>query len=117
MGIRNCDISIENGVIYVAISQTIVSDTGLTIQDAYIRVHDYHCSGNTINVRLRAYINRQAANGGKSHVEGSEDILIIEGDYSENAPNTKIQIYKYAKTLNKYADAVDVLEVDNKTAS
>lgn len=94
----------------MAISKTVTSETGLVIENAYIRVFEYHCIGNTINARLRAYVNRQAANDGKAHIEGSEDILTFDGDYSDNAPNAKKQIYEYAKTLEKYEDAVDVLE-------
>lgn len=92
----------------MALKQTIESSTGLTIEDGYIKVVEYSCYGDNVNARLRAYVSQQAANEGKSHIEGSEDIITITADYNDDAPNAKKQIYEHAKTLDKYVDAIDV---------
>lgn len=95
----------------MALQKTILADTGVTHVNAYIKVHSYSCDvDNTINARLRAYASRQHAHDGKAHLEGSEDIVSIVGDYSENADNAKKQIYDKLKLMDNYLDAVDILE-------
>lgn len=93
----------------MALQQKITSSTGLTIDDAYIKVDEYSCGkDNTINARLRAYVSQDLAKEGASHIEGSEDIVTLTANYADDAPNAKKQIYEYAKTLDKYAEAIDV---------
>lgn len=95
----------------MALKKNVVASTGVTQTSAYIKVYSYTCdSENTINARLRAYASRQHANDGMAHLEGSEDIISFKGNYTDNATNAKIQIYEHAKTLDKYKDAIDVLE-------
>lgn len=92
----------------MALQLTTTSAAGYEIQDAYIKVVEYACYGDTVHARLRAYVSQQTASDGKAHIEGSEDIITITCDYSDEADNAKKQIYEYAKTLPKYADAIDV---------
>lgn len=47
---------------------------------------------------------------GFSFISGSEEIITLQGDYSDSATNTKKQIYDHMKILEKYIESVDVLE-------
>lgn len=91
----------------MALSKTILSDTGLEIQNAYIRIDEYNCFESNIKARARAYISKDLKDAGKSFISGSEDIITFTADYSDTAVNTKKQIYEHMKTLEKYADAID----------
>lgn len=89
----------------------IESTTGFIHENAFLKIDEYSCDqNNNIRARVRAYISREHALAGASHIEGSEEIIEIKGDYSERALNTKIQIYDYLGTLDKYKDAIDVPE-------
>jgi len=90
-----------------ALKKDVTSSTGLVVENAYIKVDEYSCYGNNVNARLRAYVSKELADNGASPIEGSEDIITLTVDYSDEADNTKKQIYEFAKTLEKYADAVD----------
>lgn len=93
----------------MALQMTITSAAGYEVQDAYFRVDEYSCAkDNAVHARLRAYVSQQAAAEGKAYIEGSEDIITLTVDYSDDADNTKKQIYEYAKTLDRYSEAIDV---------
>lgn len=93
----------------MALQLTFTAATGMVITDAYIKVDEYSCGkDNVVNARLRAYASYQAAQDGLAHIEGSEDIISFTADYDDSAVNTKMQIYEHTKTLDKYADAIDV---------
>lgn len=94
----------------MALELTVTSSTGLEIENAYIRIDEYSCINTTINARVRAYVSKEMREQGRTFIEGTEEIITLEGDYSDSAVNTKKQIYEYMKTLEKYQDAVDVLE-------
>src|SRR5690606_9496867 len=101
----------KNGGIIVALKMNFLASTGVMHHDAYIKVFSYTCDvENTINARLRAYASRQHAMDGLSHLEGSEDIISFNGDYSALAKNAKTQIYEHAKTIERYSNSVDILE-------
>lgn len=91
-----------------ALQLKIESTTGYEVQDAYVKVDEYSCYGDTVHARLRAYVSQQASIDGKAHIEGSEEIVTLKVDYSDDACNTKKQIYEHTKMLDKYADAIDV---------
>lgn len=94
----------------MALQKNIQAATGLEVPNAYIKVVEYNCFGDMVQARLRAYVSKQAALDGKLHIEGSEDVLNLTADYTDEAPNTKKQLYNHAKTLEKYSDAVDIFE-------
>lgn len=95
----------------MALEKNIISSTGLEVQNAYIKIDEYSCGkGNIVNARIRAYASRELEQQGASYLEGTEDIVSFTADYSENAFNSKKQIYEYVKTLEKYSNAVDILE-------
>lgn len=95
----------------MAVQKTMVSDTGITVENAYYRIDEYSCSStNVVNARVRAYVSRDAQREGKTFLEGSEFIATITGDYTDSAVNPKKQIYEHIKTLDGFEDSVDVLE-------
>ncbi|MHD0384994.1 hypothetical protein ACY2DD_05440 [Enterococcus faecium] len=95
----------------MALQMTVVSTTGLEVENAYIKIDDYSCDeNNLIRARIRGYVGRELEKEGKAAIEGSERIITVEGDYSDRALNMKIQIYDYMKTLPDYKNAIDVFE-------
>lgn len=90
---------------------TFESTTGAVYQYAYFKIDEYSCDkNNTIRARIRAYVNRELALSGATPIEGSEEIIEINGDYSDEAVNAKKQVYDYLSTLDKYKEAINVLE-------
>ena len=94
----------------MALKMNVLSSTGLEINNAYLTIDEYHCYGDKVFATIRAYVSKEMQELGNAPIEGLNDIVELTCDYSENAKNTKIQIYGYLKTLEKYAGAVDVLE-------
>lgn len=95
----------------MALKMTISSDTGLNIENAYIHIDEYSCNKDeTINARIRAYVSRELMKSGSAFISGSEEIITLQGDYSDTATNAKKQIYAHMKTLDKYKDTTDILE-------
>ncbi|ETT64955.1 hypothetical protein BSK66_08045 [Paenibacillus odorifer] len=92
----------------MALLLTLTSATGYEVQDAYIKVDEYGCYGNTVHARLRACVSKELADNGASSIEGSEDIITLTVDYSDNAANAKKQIYEHVKKLDKYVNSVDI---------
>lgn len=89
----------------------VTSSTGLIVESAYIKIDEYSCDKqNNVFARIRAYVSKELENSGSSPIEGSEDLIEITADYSEEAVNTKKQIYNHMKKLEKYSNAIDVLE-------
>ena len=43
----------------MALSKTIMSNTGLVIPNAYIRIDEYSCHDNTVNARIRSYVSHE----------------------------------------------------------
>lgn len=95
----------------MALKMTINSDTGVNIENAYVHIDEYSCDkSETINARIRAYVSRGLMKSGSAYISGSEEIITLQGDYSDTAVNAKKQIYSNIKTLEKYKNAIDVLE-------
>lgn len=102
----------------MALQKTITSTAGLEVQNAYIKINEYSCGEeNIVNARIRAYVSRELEQQGASHLEGTEEIITLTADYSDDAINTKKQIYEYMKTLEKYTDAIDVIEESSRSVT
>lgn len=93
----------------MALQKTIISSTGLEIENAYIKIINYTCDNdNVVQATLVAFVSHQFSIEGKSPIEGSKNtITLVDTDYSDNAINAKKQIYDYAKTLDDYKGATD----------
>lgn len=93
----------------MALQQNATSTTGLEIENAYFKIDEYSCDkNNMVKARIRAYVSKKLADSGAAPIEGIDDSLSFVANYEDNAENTKKQIYEHAKTLDKYADAIDV---------
>lgn len=95
----------------MALQLTIKSNIGQNFDNAYIHIDEYVCNATeSINARIRGYISRDTMKSGANFIPGSEDIVSLQGDYSDTSINTKKQIYTYMKTLDKYKNSIDILE-------
>ena len=94
----------------MALEMDILSETGMEIPKAYFRIDEYSCYDTRVFAKIRGYVSRELQSKGNSPIEGTEHVVEITGDYSDYARNTKIQIYEYLKTLERYGDAKDVFE-------
>lgn len=94
----------------MALEMDILSETGMDIPKAYFRIDEYSCYDTKIFAKIRGYVSRDLHIKGNSPIEGTEHVVEITCDYSDYARNTKIQIYEYLKTLERYDNAEDVFE-------
>lgn len=89
----------------------IKGSTGISFSGAYTKIDEYSCDKtNTVSARMRSYASKEMEQEGKSPIEGSELIVSLKCDYSDDAVNTKKQIYTHLKKLPEYEHAIDVLE-------
>lgn len=96
----------------MALQMSLTTSSGLRVRDAYIRIDEYSCNrSNVVSARLRAYATKEFAEHGMSAVE--EWTVTLTADYSDEAVNTKKQIYEYAKELPEFELAVDYVAVDS----
>lgn len=94
----------------MALEMDILSETGMDIPKAYFRIDEYSCYNTKVFAKIRGYVSRDLHIKGNSPIEGTEHVVEITCDYSDYARNTKIQIYEYLKTLERYDNAEDVFE-------
>ena len=95
----------------MALKMDITSATGLMVQGAYVKIDEYFSyKDDCIFAKVRGYVSRELESAGSAPIEGTEEIIELVCDYSDGAKNSKSQIYTYMKTLEKYANALDVLE-------
>lgn len=94
----------------MALKMDITSATGLKVEGAYIKIDEYFSyKDNYIFAKVRGYVSKELESTGSAPIEGTEEIIELVCDYSDDAKNSKFQIYTHMKTLEKYADALDVL--------
>ncbi|MDF9845165.1 MULTISPECIES: hypothetical protein [unclassified Paenibacillus] len=92
----------------MALQKNLMSSTGMEVPNAYIKIDSYQSdSQNNVSARIRAYVSKELEIEGKAPIEGTEDVILMQAEYSEESVNAKRQIYNYMKTLGKYSDAID----------
>lgn len=84
------------------------TNIGLEIKDAYFNIGNLSGNQNIIQFTLNAYVDRNAYLEGKASIETRTYSFIP--DSSDSALNIFRQIYAYAKEIDDYKDAIDVLE-------
>lgn len=95
----------------MALSMKLKSNIGIEIDNAYIRIDEIHSDKfNRVQARMSGYVNKEAFINGNKAISGSEDFIYIDGNFEDDSVNIKKQIYEYAKTLDKYSGAIDVLD-------
>jgi hypothetical protein len=84
----------------MAISITVKTSTGLTVENAYHKIEALALENKTaINFRIRAY---SAPSGFPFFME-----TMYSCSYDLNGPNPIKQAYQFLKTLPEFSDAVD----------
>lgn len=85
----------------MAIQQTIRTESGLTVVDAYIRIELLKGSQTSQNICTRIYASQQAAQDGMQPVAERWDVIPV------SAGNFVEQGYAWLKA-NVFTDAIDV---------
>jgi len=89
----------------MALQKTIQTNHGLTVNNAYIKVHEISGNKNTINIRVRAYASQNASGSGLLYLE--EWLYNFYPSIADDTPNFIKQAYLYLKTLPEFKDAID----------
>lgn len=92
----------------MAISKTIVLSSGLTVENAYIRISNIEGNKDSLVFEIRGYASQQAYLDGKSYLDYKKYSFVPS--QSSISDRWDKQAYEYLKTLDKYIGAVDVLE-------
>lgn len=95
----------------MALEMDFKSTIGQIFNRVYFTIDEYSCDKKEIvRAKIRGYITRDLSKSGASPLEGSETIVELTVDYSDEATNSKKQIYEKLRTLPEFENAVDVLE-------
>lgn len=95
----------------MALEMDFKSTTGQIFNRVYFTIDEYSCDKKEIvRAKIRGYITRDLSKSGASPLEGSDSIVELTVDYSDDATNSKKQIYEKLRTLPEFESAVDVLE-------
>lgn len=90
----------------MAITKTIETDSGLTVENAYIRIGNYNGTKENFIFNINFYKNKQAYEEGKEIITASKQYS-FQPSYSSGAENFIKQAYLFLKTLHDYSDAED----------
>jgi hypothetical protein len=82
----------------MAIKCNIITQSGVTINEAYCRAVDFSVGKNQMSFGLQIFADKE-----KSPVEVDR----ISAPYNLNGENPYVQAYKHLKTLPKFAGAID----------
>lgn len=90
----------------MAISKTIILESGIRVENAYARVES-RSGGNKgdLAFALSYYVNQKSWEGGKSLV--MQEYYSFQSSVDDDSPNDIKQCYGYLKTLPEFATAVD----------
>lgn len=82
----------------MAIKCNIITQSGMTINEAYCRTVDFSVGKNQMSFNLQVFADKE-----KSPVESDR----LTAPYDLNGENPYAQAYKHLKTLPKFAGAQD----------
>lgn len=89
----------------MALSKNITLNNGLVVNNAYIRIDTVSGYKGGLDYSINSYISQDGFINGQGYLE--QEILHFVPSVEDNSPNFIKQAYEDAKTLPKYADAVD----------
>lgn len=92
----------------MALKKTITLNSGLTVENAYIRIDTVSGYKGGLDISVNSYISQEAFNNGQEYLE--QKFYNFIPSVEDTAPNFIKQGYKYLKTLQEYIDAIDILE-------
>jgi hypothetical protein len=88
----------------MAMKMTYKLDNGLIVPDAYIKIISAGTDKTYANVTIGVYVSEEQIEPVDTHA------YIFAVDMTDNAKNIWKQGYEYLKSLDKFADAIDVME-------
>ena len=89
----------------MALQKNISTNVGLTLNDAYIKIDEQSGTKESLNLRVRNYVSKNAREQGRDWV--SEAIYTFTPSVEDGSLNFIRQGYEYLKTLPEFEDAVD----------
>lgn len=92
----------------MAITKNIELNTGLLVENAYIRIDSLSGCKENLSMSVNAYLSQEDFTQGKAYLE--QEIHSFTPSVEDGSENFIKQGYTYLKTLQKYLNAVDVLE-------
>ncbi|OZQ74724.1 hypothetical protein [Paenibacillus sp. VTT E-133291] len=91
----------------MALLKELETASGITLQDAYIKIENTSGNAETQSIIVCIYVNEDSRMSGKSAVD--EKYYTFPCSVSDEAPNFIKQGYQYLKTLPEYSEAIDSL--------
>ena len=89
----------------MALSKDVTLESGLIVENAYIRITEIAGNKHQLNIIVNSYISQQAFQDGKTFLE--QKLYSFTPSVEEGSPNFIKQGYEFLKTLKEYQDAVD----------
>jgi hypothetical protein len=89
----------------MALLKMIETESGLTVENSYMRIEVLSGDKSNITFQLSGYVNQEAYSNGKVQIISKTFNFIP--DIADNAPNFIKQGYEYLKTLPEFEGAID----------
>ena len=89
----------------MAIIRQITLDSGLFVDQSYIRVQGINGNKNLAVISLEAFVSQQTCEDGKTPVAYSS--YTFEPNTADDSPRWDKQAYEYIKTLPEFEGAID----------
>lgn len=91
----------------MAIKLTILDSSGIYVEDAYIKITEFHCYGKRIEAHFKAYVSENFSKQGVPAIGGWCKVFDFIGDFSDGSYNIKKQIYEKIKEEREFSEAID----------
>lgn len=92
----------------MALTKTVTTVHGITIERAYIRIDELSGNKEVINLRVRTYLDQLKCQNGSEWLQ--EELYSLKPYIEDWSDNFIKQGYEYLKSLNEFSGATDVLE-------
>ncbi|WP_094603465.1 hypothetical protein SPSIL_015230 [Sporomusa silvacetica DSM 10669] len=89
----------------MALQKTIALSSGLTADNAYIRIDTVSGYKGQITISVNSYVSQAEFTGGQGYLE--QKMYLFVPSVADDALNFIKQGYVYLKTLTEFVDAVD----------
>lgn len=90
----------------MAYQMTVNTDSGLTVNNAYLRIVAVNGGKEAITAIVVAHINKEAVESGLAPIK--ETYFTFVPSVEKHAANFIQQAYDYGKTIEDYKEAIDV---------
>lgn len=89
----------------MALQKNLELNTGLTVENAYLRIDAISGYKGEIAISVNSYVSQQAFIDGNEYLQ--QQFFTFVPSVADDAPNFIKQGYLYLKTLPEFADATD----------